>query len=1201
MLKARKLLTATAVSLALASTASHALTLGDIEMRSALNQPMNAQIRLQTQSASEAEGLIVKLASQEAFSRAGLERNPTLNDLKFSVDASNSLAPVIRISSTKPVVEPFLNFLLEVDWPQGRMVREYTVLLDPPVFMSPSDSQRATISEGDVQRATDTSGVPVPIDRSSGLDSFSFDESSVAVVGGLEEVGDSVTGDGFDAPAEIITINESGAEAVSLEGEVVSLEGEVVSLDSGVTVDTSAVESGEFVVVDATGGTGEYIEGASTPLDASEGEIVSLTDSSVASTSGFDVESIDGFNVEVLGGTAEVGDNQGDIAVSTGGSSTAVSVASGEVVVQNGDTLFEIAQRNRVDGVSTQQMMIALLEANQQAFINGNVNLVKAGSVLRIPGSSEAGSITQAQALADVSRQEQLWREYRRGVQGSAPARVASTPASTPASTTNDADASAESAAEETAATDTQTATQESDAAGSTTEQQGGAEELTAKEILEQARKELEQARGELRLVGDNEATDAATSTSADETDQPETNNLGDINRDMQLAREELEASKLKTEELQSRDEALQGTADRMDALVDLRQNEVAKLEQQLADARTGAQNGADAVANVADADATGSDAASTDAATTEDSDATGTEATTEATAQDAARVVQPIESDAAQIPWWKRLLGDQKMLLAGGVGLLALLGLLFTFFRRRKSHARADGLEGEEVDFLEDYEESALVDTSAEDYLGDDVDGDATQNSGPGYGAAAAAVGGTSAAVAAGAAMTGSDNDLDSTIESAALDDSALDEFNATADNATSQPAAAADPLDELGETGADDTLSEADVYIAYGLHGQAEDLLQKAIAEKPDEPEYHYKLLQTYHAQNNASAFDAGAETYHNQFGGPDSPNWADVTRMGGELSPSNGLYQGAGNAVQSLGKGDLNAPKLDDNDFLTGDASAAGGESMGRDFADTFESGNSNIMDQTVDPGAAFAEADLEATGDFTQIADEIRDGASDTLSFPDSDLPGTPDTGSASIADGLGDMLGGAKDNASSAAGGLGDMASGASDKAGLALGGAATGIAGAAGAAAAAVGLGKSDNAQAGDGSDSGIIEFDSSIEATDLDVNAQLPGASSGASTPVADDLTLDLEQLSGDLEMNAADLGDSTGLEMPDLNTADLTGDNSVALGSADEMDTMMDLAKAYIDMGDNDSASSALGEIVKSGSPEQRTEAETLLRKIS
>ncbi len=104
-----------------------------------------------------------------------------------------------------------------------------------------------------------------------------------------------------------------------------------------------------------------------------------------------------------------------------------------------------------------------------------------------------------------------------------------------------------------------------------------------------------------------------------------------------------------------------------------------------------------------------------------------------------------------------------------------------------------------------------------------------------------------------------------------------------------------------------------------------------------------------------------------------------------------------------------------------------------------------------------------------------------------------------------------------------------------------------------------------------------------------------------------AEDLTLDLDQLSGDLELDTSELlnADLSDLDLPDLSADnDLLIDDAVggaSVESADEMDTMLDLAKAYIDMGDKDSASSALGEIVKSGSPEQVTEAETLLRKIS
>ena len=110
-------------------------------------------------------------------------------------------------------------------------------------------------------------------------------------------------------------------------------------------------------------------------------------------------------------------------------------------------------------------------------------------------------------------------------------------------------------------------------------------------------------------------------------------------------------------------------------------------------------------------------------------------------------------------------------------------------------------------------------------------------------------------------------------------------------------------------------------------------------------------------------------------------------------------------------------------------------------------------------------------------------------------------------------------------------------------------------------------------------------------------------GDSNSASS---DDLTLDLDKLSGDMELDSTELLDDSlsagGLDMDSTSASDdslLAGTES--LESVDEMDTMMDLAKAYIDMGDNDSASSALDEIVKSGNPQQVSEAETLKRKIS
>jgi len=81
-------------------------------------------------------------------------------------------------------------------------------------------------------------------------------------------------------------------------------------------------------------------------------------------------------------------------------------------------------------------------------------------------------------------------------------------------------------------------------------------------------------------------------------------------------------------------------------------------------------------------------------------------------------------------------------------------------------------------------------------------------------------------------------------------------------------------------------------------------------------------------------------------------------------------------------------------------------------------------------------------------------------------------------------------------------------------------------------------------------------------------------------------------------MELDSTELLDDS-INLPSNDDTLLSG--AAGLDSVDEMDTMMDLAKAYIDMGDNDSASSALDEIVKSGSPQQVSEAETLKRKIS
>ncbi len=110
-----------------------ALGLGEIDLKSALNQPFRAEILVASEAPGDLDGLRVEIASAETFEQFGLDRAAFLNDFQFNV-AGQANGAVVQITSTQPVVEPFVTLLLKVSWPQGRLLREYTVLLDPPVF-----------------------------------------------------------------------------------------------------------------------------------------------------------------------------------------------------------------------------------------------------------------------------------------------------------------------------------------------------------------------------------------------------------------------------------------------------------------------------------------------------------------------------------------------------------------------------------------------------------------------------------------------------------------------------------------------------------------------------------------------------------------------------------------------------------------------------------------------------------------------------------------------------------------------------------------------------------------------------------------------------------------------------------------------------------------------------------------------------------
>jgi pilus assembly protein FimV len=113
---------------------SHALGLGDVHLNSPLNAPLDAEIELVNATPEDLATLEAKLASKETFARYGLDWPPFMSTITVSRDRSANGAQVLRIKSAETVTEPFLTLLIEASWARGRLVREYTVLLDPPVF-----------------------------------------------------------------------------------------------------------------------------------------------------------------------------------------------------------------------------------------------------------------------------------------------------------------------------------------------------------------------------------------------------------------------------------------------------------------------------------------------------------------------------------------------------------------------------------------------------------------------------------------------------------------------------------------------------------------------------------------------------------------------------------------------------------------------------------------------------------------------------------------------------------------------------------------------------------------------------------------------------------------------------------------------------------------------------------------------------------
>ena len=280
------------LGLALASSClfysgADAAGLGKLTVLSALGQPLRAEIELTAISNDDAGNIVPKLASAEAYKQANVPFSGSLNSLKFSVEERGSRHFVL-VTSAKSVNEPFIEILVELNSGSGKLIREYTVLLDP-VEMQASNA---------------------PVSSSNGI--------TVSTKPNTVQAAPTQS-----APAQSTSMDQSA--------------GSTPSNAKAVTVKPAAPDK----------------------------------------------------------------------------NSAAAPESGGSYQIKSGDTLSKIANQYKPQGVSLEQMLVALQRTNSAAFIDNNMNLLRSGHILTIPSVSDIDSTNQSEAKKIVLAQSTDFNSYR--------------------------------------------------------------------------------------------------------------------------------------------------------------------------------------------------------------------------------------------------------------------------------------------------------------------------------------------------------------------------------------------------------------------------------------------------------------------------------------------------------------------------------------------------------------------------------------------------------------------------------------------------------------------------------------------------------------------------------------------------------------------------------------------------------------------
>jgi len=361
---------AATVLLTLVSPALFALGLGGASVDSYLNQPLDVRVELISQSRDELLSITAGLASAGDFELIGLSRSAITVPLEFEV-VSDSNEPYIRITSRLAVNEPVVQIVVEVAWTRGRMLREYTLFLDPPTFDSAAPP-----------------AVVKPAPLPAVVEESPFESKPAIIEPEVQAPEPEVQAPEPEAQAPEPVAQEP--EPVAQEPEPVAQEPEPVTQEpESVTEEPApATEAPESEAQEPDMDVGQPV--AADGEDSGSEEIVAETADETADSS------TDEFR-------DESGDEPADQAID--------DFVDGEVYgpVASGQTLWGISREwSRETGYSINQTMLALQRKNPDAFFRDNINALKRGAILRLPTYSEVYELTSREAMVEVLRQDEV-------------------------------------------------------------------------------------------------------------------------------------------------------------------------------------------------------------------------------------------------------------------------------------------------------------------------------------------------------------------------------------------------------------------------------------------------------------------------------------------------------------------------------------------------------------------------------------------------------------------------------------------------------------------------------------------------------------------------------------------------------------------------------------------------------------------------